>query len=149
MTNELEHLKLIVAQQRKEIERLRVEVNRATGAAICAIWERSQETALRTMVEGMIMERHAEFHKQHDHDWKKCSNKVCVSAKLLLEHERAQEIEITHFGLTIIQEFMLKVSYGRRPDTGALEWIKAKLVKRSELPKDAPQEQPNIILSDS
>lgn len=141
---DLERSKLLIEELRTEIKRLRVEVNRATLIATSAIWERAQETDMRVMATGLI----TMYHKNAEHaaeDWRGCMNERCVSARLLIEHAQKQEVEVTNFGLALMQTFALKFSLNRDSD-GNVDHIKAWLIKRSELPQDAPQNQGRIVL---
>jgi hypothetical protein len=113
------------------------------------LYERARETEMRTMVEGLITERHRHFHSNGDEksDWRDCVNQVCVSARLLLDQAREPEVELNEFAVQMMQAYT--INFQPRVEGGQLAGIKSRLVEIAKLfdtVKPPQQKNEEVIL---
>ena len=109
------------------------------------LYERAHETEMRTMVEGMIAERHRNFHDERatGSDWRACRNQVCTSARLLLDQVKQPEVELNSFAVQLMQAYT--INFRPQPDPNnprQLVGITAKLVELSKLVEQAKATDP-------
>ena len=106
-----------------------VQLNLLTLLCTYLLYERSQETELRTMVEGMITERHRNFHSEET-TWQDCRNQICVNAGLLLKAAREQEVVMNQFSIQLMAKYVVSFNpLGTRE--GGLQSLRARLVERA------------------
>lgn len=110
------------------------------------LYERRHETAMSTMVEGLIVERHHQFHDTTDMvdrsgtNWRDCRNQVCVNARMLLDQAKEPEVELNEFAVQLMGGYT--INFQPRVVDHQMLGIKARLVEIAELFK-AVRDTPN------
>jgi len=110
------------------------------------LWTRKDETPLRAMVEGLIAERHSKYHNS-EIAWWTCGNQICVNAKILLDDEKKQQIEISNLAIQIMNQYDIRFDAVGDKETGTLVSIKMQLVEKQKNIVDPTQQpQSGLIL---
>lgn len=103
------------------------------------LYERKQQTELGTMVEGLIVERHRQFHDTAS-EWRSCRNQICVSARMILDQARQPEVELNEFSVQLMQAYT--INFQPRVEDRKMLGLKARLVEIAKLVERAQQADP-------
>lgn len=107
------------------------------------LYERRHETAMSTMVEGLIVERHRQFHDERpESNWRDCRNQVCVNARMLLDQAKEPEVELNEFAVQLMGGYT--INFQPRVVDHQMLGIKARLVEIAELFR-AVRDTPNNV----
>lgn len=87
------------------------------------LYEREEETEVRSAFAALVGERHCHFHADGDEtsDFTRCGNEVCVKALQILQKSKEKKIEINEFTLQLLANFSLKVMKSGRSCIAMLE----------------------------
>lgn len=76
------------------------------------LYERENETELRTAFACTVQERHHHFHDKDEYnetEFAVCTNDVCVKALGILQNARKPRVEINQFSAAMIEKYNLRV----------------------------------------
>jgi len=76
------------------------------------LFERENETQLRTAFAATIQERHHHFHDKDEDketEFSQCGNEICVKALGILQNARKPRIEVNQFSVAMIDKFNLRI----------------------------------------
>jgi len=88
------------------------------------LYEKKEESELRTAFLGLVVERHRHFHSEET-NWETCGNQVCANARQILEHARKPEVYLSPLSTQLINGY--SVCFNPTP-----QWLHAWLVTREE-----------------
>jgi hypothetical protein len=127
-----------------------VELNILKLLTTYLLYERGEETELRTAFQALVFERHNQFHTNHKAtvtdaaekmvDWVDCANEVCRAAKNIMDNARKQEVELVPLSIELMRQY--GVAYRPTPNGGCT----AKLMRKDEVRTFRPPEMGKIII---
>lgn len=84
-------------------------------AAMYLLYEKENETSLRTAFVALAQERHNHFHTKRkkkedcDIDFHECKNEICQAAYNILQEAREPAVEFTPLSLELIENYKMSV----------------------------------------
>jgi hypothetical protein len=91
---------------------MEVQLARLQTIVSYLLYERQEETQLRTAFAALVQERHAHFHADGDKtsEFTDCTNQICEHALKILQSGREQKTVINELSLKLIENFYTKVT---------------------------------------
>lgn len=90
----------------------------------CLLYDRENETEVRTAFATLVQERHHRFHDLEGDlttDFTECSNDICIQALGILQSARQSKIEINDFSVAQIEKYKLRIRKAERTCEAFLE----------------------------
>ena len=75
------------------------------------LYERKEETELRTAFAALVMQRHHTFHDKEgeETDFTQCANQICINALAILQNARKARIELNDLSIQLLGPYNLIV----------------------------------------